>query len=133
MCQKHIYLRNLVFRCRRENQRTWGENLQKQVWTGNQMHTWLLDWESNSGPVVQRARKNHYNTCFRNKGHYNIDEWCPLLPPYTFNEWVASFMVYLVRSFHCCLVRYKSTSCTSQMFDFYTAPILPIFQALNFQ
>ena len=32
-----------------------GENLQKQVWTGNQMHIWRGDWESNSGPLVNSA------------------------------------------------------------------------------
>ena len=99
MCQKHIY-RNLVLDAGGKTGGP-GKNLQKQVWTGNQMHTWLLDWESNSGPVVHRAGKNHNNTCFPNKEHHNIDEWCPLFPPLTFNEWVASYMVYLVgRSFH---------------------------------
>ena len=32
-----------------------GENLRKQVWTGNQMHIWRQDWESNSGPLVHSA------------------------------------------------------------------------------
>ena len=39
-----------------------GKNLWKQVWTGNQMHIRLRDWESNPGPVVHGARKEslHY-------------------------------------------------------------------------
>ena len=32
-----------------------GENLRKQVWTGNQMHIRLRDWESNPGPLVHSA------------------------------------------------------------------------------
>ena len=31
------------------------ENLWKQVWTGNQMHIWHRDWESNPGPLVDSA------------------------------------------------------------------------------
>ena len=34
-----------------------GENLRKQVWTGNQMHIWPRDWESNPGPLVHSARE----------------------------------------------------------------------------
>ena len=32
-----------------------GENLWKQVWTGNQMHIRRRDWESNPGPFVHSA------------------------------------------------------------------------------
>ena len=32
-----------------------GENLRKQVWTGNQMHIRRRDWESNPGPLVHSA------------------------------------------------------------------------------
>ena len=32
-----------------------GENLRKQVWTGNQMHIRRRDWESNPGPSVHSA------------------------------------------------------------------------------
>ena len=42
------------FRCRRETARP-GENLLKQVWTGNQMHNWHQDCESNPGRLVHSA------------------------------------------------------------------------------
>ena len=51
---RQIYLRSPVLDARGKTGVP-GENLRKQVWTGNQMHIWCRDWESNSGPLVHIA------------------------------------------------------------------------------
>ena len=62
-CLKQIYSKGLVLDAGGKTGVP-GENLRKQVWTGNQMHIRRRDWESNPGPLVHSAGKNRYATCF---------------------------------------------------------------------
>ena len=53
---RQIYLRSPVLDAEGKTGVS-GENMRKQVWTGNQMHIQRRDWVSNPGPLVHSTGK----------------------------------------------------------------------------
>ena len=63
-----------------------GENLRKQVWTGNQMHIRCRDWESNPGPLVHSAGEEPLRYLLPLNNHY----------PYSMTNITSIFKCYKI-------------------------------------